>query len=249
MARRAAATPAARGRGQSAGIDAQRIIEVARGLEPEMLTMQAVARALGVDRSAVNYHVKSRESLLELVARDSFERHLAEFEFPVDADWQTGCFEYARALRDALVSTGALVAYIRYDLEGGLAALQQAELLLEKLLDAGFEVDLVARASLMLSHIAMSLARDMIVVAESGEHPQPHIVTLVLEGAPQERFPAFREVMQVGDPDYGDAQLRTSLTIFTLGMEQLLSARPDHGPGSTQPQGDAPEHSLGIAAR
>jgi TetR/AcrR family transcriptional regulator, tetracycline repressor protein len=215
--------PAGRGPGQSAGINAEQIVEVARGLEPHMLTVQAVARELGVDRSAVHYHVKDRERLLELVARDAFGSHFSSFRFPTEESWQNGCLAYARALRDALVATGSLVAYFRYDLDGGLDILRPGELLLEKLLDEGFAPPIVAHASLMLANIAMSLARDLIFVQTNGQHPQPAIVRAALQAAPEQEFPALRQILTEDSDadDYGDSQLNASLRIFTLGLEQL----------------------------
>ena len=211
-----------RGRGRNAGIDARRIIEAARGLEPEMLTMQAVARQLGVDRSAVNYHVKDRESLRELVARDAFAREFTRFVFPTDADWQSACRAYVTAMRDALVETGALAAYFRYDVAGGLELLRPAELLLEKLLDAGFDERLVGRASQMLANIAMALARDLIAVAKAGEHPQVRVLHEALGHADAADFPAMRRAMAMQHEDaYGDAQLDASVQIFVYGLERM----------------------------
>lgn len=201
-----------------------------------MLTMQAVARELGVDRSALNYYVKDRVGLLEFVARDTFATEFSRFRFPEAADWQTGCLEYARALRDALVSTGSLVAYFRYDAQGGLDMLRPAELLLEKLLSAGFDDHTVAHASLMLANIAMSLARDLIFVRQYGEHPQPGIVHAALDSAPADEFPALRQIMRPDPADYGDAQLELSLRVFTLGMEQILGERRA---GASEPSGAA----------
>ncbi|QYF97123.1 TetR/AcrR family transcriptional regulator C-terminal domain-containing protein [Microbacterium sp. PAMC21962] len=233
---------AGRGPGQSAGIDAQRIVEVARGLEPHLVTVQAVARELGVDRSAVHYHVKDRERLLELVARDAFAAHFSQFRFPSDPSWQEGCRAYARALRDALVSTGSLVAYFRYDLEGGLDLLRPSELLLEMMLDAGFAPAHVAQASLMLANIAMSLAKDIIFIQTSGHHPQPGILRAALRSAPEEEFHALRVIMtsssDLDDDSYGELQFDFALDVFISGLERLLAhddenrAPHDEGHGS-----------------
>lgn len=214
------ASAGGRGPGRSAGIDRQQIVEAARSLEPEALTMQAVARQLGVDRSAVNYHVKDRESLLELVARDTFAREFARFEFPVGADWRTACHQYTRALRDSLAATGSLVDYIRYDAPGAEVLLQPAELLLEALLAAGFDPDTVSRASLMLANIAMSLARDVVFATSTGGHPQPEIIRHVLDSRAG-GFPAMRAVMALGNDPYADAQLAFCVDVFCEGLDAL----------------------------
>src|ERR1700759_3393894 len=85
-----------RTRGERAGLDIKTIIEAARTLEPEAITMQAVADPLGVDRSALNYYVTGRNALLELVAADAFSTHASQIEVPSDDGWQAACRAYAR---------------------------------------------------------------------------------------------------------------------------------------------------------
>lgn len=225
----AAAPGGRRGPGRSAGIDTRQIVEAARGLEPDELTMQAVAGRLGVDRTAVNYHVKDRDSLLQLVARDAFASRFAEFAYPVDADWREGCAAYARALRDALVATGALVEYIRYDAPGGLDLLRPAEMMIESMVRAGFTTSQVARAALMLANIAMSSARDQVFASDEHGHPQPQILAEVLRRQPAGDFPAMRHIMEEGQADYADDQLDFCLRVFILGLERMLPAEQDRG--------------------
>ena len=88
-----------RTRGQSAGLDRARIVAAARDLPIKSLTMQAVADRLGVDRSALHYHVPDRAALIELVAEDLFASSLSPRGIGPDTDWREGCLLLARAAR------------------------------------------------------------------------------------------------------------------------------------------------------
>lgn len=57
-------------KGRPPRIDRDKIIEAARALPPEKVTMQAVAQILQVDPTALNYHVGGRRDFLRLVALD-----------------------------------------------------------------------------------------------------------------------------------------------------------------------------------
>ena len=59
----------ARARGERAGLDLDQIVETAKSFEVEKLTMQSLARAMNVDRKALNYYVKDREALLTILSK------------------------------------------------------------------------------------------------------------------------------------------------------------------------------------
>src|SRR5271168_335957 len=77
---------APRTRGRPARISRERIIAAARTIAPEALTMQKVADVLGVDPKALNYHVRDRDGLRELVAVDVFESELRRVKIPGGGD-------------------------------------------------------------------------------------------------------------------------------------------------------------------
>ena len=58
--------------GKRAGLDLQKIVEAARLIDASELSMQSLADSLSVDRKALNYHVKDKQTLLGLVAMDTF---------------------------------------------------------------------------------------------------------------------------------------------------------------------------------
>lgn len=212
-----------RGRGRTAGINAQQIVAAARALDPSSLTMQAVAAELGVDRSAVNYHVKDREGLLELVARDSFWAHLSTFRLNPEVEWTDASLAFARALRDAYLATGKLVDYVRYDLAGGEELLASSDSFARVLLTAGFSPEQAGRAILLLSNISMSLARDLLLDHSLTRHPQPAYLQQALATADDTAFGSLRTLLSNDLEDvYGEDQLQFAVTLFTRGMAGFL---------------------------
>ena len=79
---------APRARGRPARISRERIIAAARTIAPEALTMQKVADVLGVDPKALNYHVRDRDGLRQLVVLDVFESELRRVKIPGGGDWR-----------------------------------------------------------------------------------------------------------------------------------------------------------------
>lgn len=69
--------------------------------------MQAVADALGVDRTALHYYVGDRDGLLELVVADLFDAELGAIDLPADAAWQDVLRAYANAIHQGVLKYGA----------------------------------------------------------------------------------------------------------------------------------------------
>ena len=59
-----------RSKGRPPRIDREKILEAARTIDPDKVTMQAVADILEVNPTALNYHVGGREGFMRLVAMD-----------------------------------------------------------------------------------------------------------------------------------------------------------------------------------
>lgn len=209
-----------RGRGARAGLDRDRILEAARGLDPRTLTMQSVADALGVDRKALNYHVRDRESLLEMLAIDALAAHSSAIEVDPDADWRAACRAWATGLRDSIVATGALVFEIRFSTQRDLAAVGPAEAVLEKLLEAGFELETAARGMHLLSTLAIGFGRDLAMSAAEGGHPQIAELRRALAGT-SEGLEALRALVGAGIDTYDDTQFEFDLAAFFARMDAL----------------------------
>lgn len=209
-----------RTRGKRAGLDRAIIVEAARALAPEELTMQAVADRLGVDRKALNHHISDRDRLLELVAVDAFETQFTGTDVS-GGDWKTGCRAFASRMKDSLIATGALAEYFRFTGSGGISALEATETLLEKMVAAGFDEATAARSLTLLTNVAMSHARDVVVSTKFGLHPQTIELQQFLESPAAPPLVVLRRVLaEVGTSD--EAQFAHDVDVLLLGMEQLL---------------------------
>ncbi|BBH67346.1 TetR family transcriptional regulator [Actinoplanes sp. OR16] len=190
-------------------------------MDPETLTMQAVAERLGVDRKALNYHVSDRDGLLELVALDVLHAEVGETSLPEGADWREATRHIARGMRAGMVRTGALFEYVRMPV-GGLSTLAPAERYAETLIAAGFTEEQASRALAFLAEFVFSSARDAIMIARNGVHPQVTEIRKALESTPADEYRALRRLLDTHF-QAGDAQLEFDLQIFIAGLETLLS--------------------------
>jgi TetR/AcrR family tetracycline transcriptional repressor len=190
-------------------------------MDPETLTMQAVAEQLGVDRKALNYHVSDRDGLLELVALDALHAEVGGTELPPGADWREATRHFARGMRDGMVRTGALFEYVRMPV-GGLSTLAPAERYAETLMAAGFTEEQASRALGFLAEFVFSSARDAIMIAKYGVHPQVTEIRSALESSPPDDYRTLRRLI-VNQFQPGDAQLEFDVQIFIAGLTALLN--------------------------
>src|SRR5947208_1328249 len=84
--------------GRPAVIDRAGIVAAAMELDQDTLTMQAVARRLGVATSALYRWVGGREELLDLVSAE-LSRRIVPRRAPTEADWRDWLAELAHAIR------------------------------------------------------------------------------------------------------------------------------------------------------
>ncbi|MFI2187352.1 TetR/AcrR family transcriptional regulator [Streptomyces sioyaensis] len=84
--------------GRPAVIDRGSIVAAAMELDQDTLTMQAVARRLGVATSALYRWVGGREELLDLVSAELSRRIVPRRE-PTESDWRDWLAELAHAIR------------------------------------------------------------------------------------------------------------------------------------------------------
>ncbi|GAA2548065.1 TetR/AcrR family transcriptional regulator [Mycolicibacterium diernhoferi] len=178
-------------RGRPPRIDRARIVAAARAIAPEDLTMQAVADALGVDRTTLNYYVGDREGLLELVVADLFDAELRDFALPADAHWADVLRAYGKALHRGVVHLRATAAVVQLR---GANSLALAERVLAALAAAGFSAEDGGHILSMVSGVAYTAARDLL----GGDHSRSHHtseVTRVLGEVAAGRFPLLGDVI------------------------------------------------------
>jgi TetR/AcrR family transcriptional regulator, tetracycline repressor protein len=217
---------APRTRGRPARISRERIIAAARTIAPEALTMQKVADVLGVDPKALNYHVRDRDGLRQLVVLDLFESELRRVKMPRGGDWRDVVRAYVHALREATIKLGVLAVAIHLPGSQGLGALSPVEGVLQALVGAGFNVEDAGRALTFISEMAYVAGRDALRVAENPVHPDIPGISAALRSAAVGDFPVLRQVVaaQAGAaPDQG--QFEFSLEVIIAGLEQAVAAR------------------------
>lgn len=215
--------PAVRRPGRPRVIDRQRILEAARTLDPRSLTMKAVADALGVDPKAVNYHVRDRESLLEMLASDAFHRSFEEARFSADTDWRVAVRAFATAIREGVVATGALSVYFRFENERERGVLGPAEGTLASLVAAGFDERTAGHTLAFIAEFAVSSARNAIgVAALDGDRPLPDL-RRALGVADVDAYPIMRRLVELPVDPLGHNQFEFDLRVLVLGLEQILS--------------------------
>lgn len=226
-----APSPARRGRGNRAGLSTARIVEAARGLEAEDITVKAVADRLGVDRSAVHHHVSDLDTLRELIALDSFAANLAPVTIPRNADWREACRTLAHSMHDAVLASKGLGVYIRLS-SVNVSLLEPVEQTLRIMVAAGFDDEFAARSLAALSSLAGAVARDRLISERPSGHPQLPELRHALDDANTSSLTILRRLAQADLVEFGDTQLRTSLDLLLDGMAVRLGATP---PGSAGP--------------
>lgn len=211
----------ARGRGRPARIDREQILEAARALGPENLTMQAVAERLGVNRKALNYHVRDREGLLELLLVDTLSSELGKSEIVLHGDWREVLRSFAVAIRESLVRTGEFYDSLHMSAAIGLLTMAWVERVAEAMIDAGFDEQTAGHAVGFVAELTYVSARDAVLVARYGEHPQVPELRPLLEHVPKEELPILRRWL--AQPRAGsDEQFAFDLDILIAGLERRL---------------------------
>jgi TetR/AcrR family transcriptional regulator, tetracycline repressor protein len=214
-----------RTRGRPARISRERIVAAARTIAPEVLTMQKVADALGVDPKALNYHVGDREGLRQLVVMDVFESELRSVKIP-GGDWREVLHAYVHALREATIKLGALAASFRLPGSDGLGALEPVESVLQALVGLGLEVDDAGRTLTLITELAYTAGREALRLAEDPVHPDVSGITTALKCAAEDDFPVLRQVVAGRARDgRGEDQLDFGLDLVIAGLEQFVAKR------------------------
>jgi TetR/AcrR family tetracycline transcriptional repressor len=213
-----------RRRGNRAGLTPARIIQAAREIPPDDLTVKAVADQLGVDRAAIHHHVRDLDTLREMIARDAFHGSLAPVVIPAGANWQDACRVFAISMHDAMLAAGGLGAYIQFSLDD-VGALEPVERTLRTMMAAGFDDETAARSLATLSTLAMAIARERLQTPQSAGHPQvPELREALRRDHPAEAFAVLRRLADADLVTFDDTQLFTSVDLVLDGMASRLRA-------------------------
>lgn len=218
-------TKRARRPGKRAGLDVNQIIAAARTIPLEDLSMQSLADALKVDRKALHYHVKDRQSLFELLAHDAFSRQLSQTRLMETSDWKEGCRIYAR---DLTASAAALVEMIDYLWFGDLMndlPLQPIETLFRLLYEAGFTDEEAIRLMTALGTLCLGHARDLAQARKEDARTRTRLLRSVLNAQPPSEFPNLERISSRNVDTYSADQLTFSVELLLTGAENLRTAR------------------------
>lgn len=215
-----------RGRGQRAGLTLGRIVAVARTIPVEQLSMQAVADRLSVDRKALNHHIGGRDSLLKVLALDSFRGSFSIEELTESKDWSEACRSFARSFVSATIQAGPLIDYIEVDDGTSTWFLEVTEALFARLHEAGFDDVTAKRSMVLLTNFCFSHSRD-VVGDRSGEQMRriEMLRTGLQRAAPAaEDFPHLQRIGLSVTDTYGEDQFAFGLELLLDGMKARLSA-------------------------
>ncbi len=210
-----------RGRGSRAGLTQARIVEAARGLGAESITVQAVADRLGVDRAAVHHHVNDLDTLRELIALDAFTVRFAPITVAPGADWREACRLLAVSMHDAVLASGGLGAYVRLT-PSDVAVLEPVEQTLGIMIAAGFDDETAARSLTTLAGIAAATARERVIAGRQTGHPQAPAVRRAIEENGDVELPVLYRLAQADLVAFDDAQLQASIDLVLDGMATRL---------------------------
>lgn len=222
------AAPARRGRGNSAGLELRQIVDAARSLPPEQLTMQAVANLLGVDRKAIHNHVPDRESLATLVALDALAANSADVRIPKTADWRSASRIYAHGLVDGVIAVGGLARHLSQGSLLTAQTLDNSEAVLARLIAAGFDYPAAQRFMAALTNICLAFARDVLAVSRDADSTRAHNLQAALAGQDDGTFPHLSRIAQHPENTYDRTQLEFSLDIFLTGAATLAADQGAH---------------------
>jgi TetR/AcrR family transcriptional regulator, tetracycline repressor protein len=209
-----------RGRGRPPRISRDSIIEAARAISVDQLSMQSVADSLGVDRSTIHYHFADRDELFSVVASATLGAELAKYTPPESDDWRDWVAGYARSVYRALVRHGAIVLFVRLPLGSDAKALAPVEGVISAMLRAGFDEATVVHAIAYISEVVHAAAQNQILVSRD-THPQGVELVRYLDEQPADAVPGLRRLVEI-DPLGHEDHFEFALKVLVDGLQAQL---------------------------
>ncbi|MCD9087105.1 hypothetical protein [Stenotrophomonas sp. SY1] len=224
-------TPAQRKPGKRAGLDLQLIVEAARRLDANALSMQSLADSLSVDRKALNYHVKDKQTLLGLVAMDAFSARFSASDVAEAGSWEDACRIYGMGFYEGVRGVGGLAEYLWFGGSVAAWALAPSEVLFERLNAAGFTDEAATRLVATLISMSLSHARDAAQAAAEADRPRTRALKQALLEADPNAYANLRRIAELGVDTYGTSQMELMLDMLIAGARALL---PNKSPARRQ---------------
>lgn len=219
--------PHRRRAGRPAIISRDEILRVAAEVGLDDLTVQAVARRLGVTRAAVYRYVASTDELRRLTARA--KATWPEFAGAHLTDWREWLDAFARALRAWRIANAEVgeYLYVAGEVVHGSAFLEITEEGLGRLVSAGFPEDRAARALHFVVGMVWINTQDQLMAMRSpdGRHPQERELLSATEGLPLARH----MIHELGVLSSADERFETELRWVIAALEAELAAGSETG--------------------
>lgn len=156
------------------------------------------------------------------LAADAFAREFARIRIAPDADWQDACRTFAEGTRRALLASGALALHFHTASETAVAAIRPAEIVVERMIAAGFDEVTGGRALLLLTTISGGFARDEIMSTRTGGHPQVTEFRKLMASERPAGLEVLRRLDATGFEAFSDDQFAFDVDAFLAAMAARL---------------------------
>lgn len=220
--RKPTTTTAQRKPGKRAGLDLRQIVDAARLIEVDALSMQSLADSLSVDRKALNYHVKDKPTLLGLMAMDAFSARFSGTDIAAADSWEDACRIYGMGFFEGVRSVGGLAEYLWFGGSVAAWALEPSEALFQRLKDAGFADEAAVRLVAMLISMSLSHARDAAQAVAEGDRPRTRALKAALRDAQPVAYTNLSRIAELGVDTYGTTQMEVMLDMLIAGARIRL---------------------------
>ncbi|MGH8055323.1 MAG: hypothetical protein ACREP4_15540 [Stenotrophomonas sp.] len=184
--------------------------------------MQTLADSLRVDRKALNYHVKDKQTLLGLVAMDAFTARFSGADVRNAASWEDACKIYGMGFFEGVLGVGGLAEYLWFGGSIAAWALEPTEALFERLQCAGFADETATRLVSLLISMSLSHARDAAQATAEGGRPRIRALKGALLEEDPAAYPHLRRVADLGVNTYGSKQMEVMLDLLITGASARL---------------------------
>ena len=199
--------------------------DLARDVGLENVQMATVADRLGVRPSALNYHVADRQELLEAAATQLADLRFADGWKPSGrADWRTWVRAWANAFRAVLLAQLQLTPFIK--LTADMApSLEDVDEFLGVLHRAGFDPEVVAKGTTILSQTIFMNVQDELLSRRAGRHPQVAQLAEIFDDIPEDVLPNLRAYMASGIHTHPDELFDFAIDSIVAGLEAHLPSK------------------------
>nr|WP_239031560.1 MULTISPECIES: TetR/AcrR family transcriptional regulator C-terminal domain-containing protein [unclassified Modicisalibacter] len=186
--------------------------------------MQSLADVLKVDRKALHYHVKDRQSLFELLAHDAFSQQLSQSRVSEASDWKEACRIYAHDLAESAAALAELVDYLWFGDVTNDLTLQPVEILFQQLGTAGFTDEEAIRLMTVLATLCLGHARDLAQARKEAARTRKQLLKSTLRSTKSHDFPNLERIASLDVDTYSAEQLNFSIELILEGAEHTLAS-------------------------